>query len=88
MSANEDEGQIAILHKIAKGWRRSGSNGRAGKSAGGEPEVIGAAEGDEVTPPVHKHVTRLPHVDACTGRERKGALQLVKRLYLLECFLP
>lgn len=54
----------------------------------GEPEVVGAAEGDEVTPPVHKHVTRLPHVDACTGRERKGALQLVKRLYLLECFLP
>lgn len=88
MSANEDEGQIAILHKIARGWRRSGSNGRAGKSAGGEPEVVGAAEGDEVTPPVHKHVTRLLHVHACTGRERKGALQLVKRLYLLECFLP
>lgn len=88
MSANEDEGQIAILHKIARGWRRSGSNGRAGKSAGGEPEVVGAAEGDEVTPPVHKHVTRLLRVHACTGRERKGALQLVKRLYLLECFLP
>lgn len=74
MSANEDEGQVAVLHKIARGRRRSRSNGRAGKSAGGEPEVVGVAEGDEVTPPVHKHVTRLPHVDACTGRERKGAL--------------
>lgn len=48
MSANEDEGQSAILHKVASGWRRSGSNGRAGKSARRGPggEVVWAAEGD------------------------------------------
>lgn len=33
MSANEDEGQSAVLHKVASGWGRSGSNGWVEKSA-------------------------------------------------------
>lgn len=83
MSANEDEGQIAVLHKLVRGWRRLGSVERTGKSArgrGGRGEVVGAPEGDKVTPPVHKHVTCLPRVDVCTGRKHKGALQLIKSI--------
>lgn len=56
MSANEDEGQSAILHKVASGWRRSGSNGRAGESARRRGGAKWSGQ-QKVTPRVHKHVT-------------------------------
>lgn len=78
MSANEDEGQRAILHKVASGWRRSGSNERAGKSAKRGAGVRWSGQ-QKVTPPVHKHGTRQMHMDICARWEHDSALQLICR---------
>lgn len=88
MSANEDEGQSAILRKVASGWRRSGSNVRAGKSARkGGCEVVFAAEGD--TSSAQTCNTAAAHGCVCSLGTRLSAaadLQLVNGWDLLECF--